>query len=355
MSESTSVPVFDGHNDILLRLLQMQTDTPERLFLEGTGTGHIDLPRARAGGLAGGLFAVFAPSAGSAGLGDQMRGARYEVPMPPPLELTQAQTVTVAMAAILMRIERASGGTVRVCRSAAEIRTAMAEGVLAPVFHIEGAEAIDKDFLMLEVLHAAGLRSLGIVWSRPNAFGYGVPFRFPGSPDNGPGLTDLGKELVRRCNALGILIDLSHLNEAGFWDVAKLSEKPLVASHSNVHALCATPRNLTDRQLDAIAESGGLVGLNYATAFLRPDGATRADTGLDVMLAHLDALIERLGEEGVGLGSDFDGALIPAGIGDAAGLQNLIAAMRAHGYGEALIAKIAHGNWLRVLEQTWGA
>ena len=92
--------------------------------------------------------------------------------------------------------------------------------MLAAVLHMEGAEAIDPKFEFLDVLHAAGLRSLGPVWSRPNAFGHGVQFLCPSSPDTGPGLTDLGKELGRRCNQLRILIDLSHINERGFWDVA---------------------------------------------------------------------------------------------------------------------------------------
>ena len=173
-------------------------------------------------------------------------------------------------------------------------------------------------------------------------------------PDTGPGLGDAGKALVRACNALRILVDLSHLNAAGFRDVAALSDAPLIATHSNVHALCESTRNLTDWQLRAIRESRGLVGLNFATGFLRPDGRMRADTGLDLMVRHLDALLEALGEDGVGLGSDFDGALVPAAIGDAAGLPRLLAAMAESGYGRALIEKIAWRNWLDVLERTIG-
>ncbi|MEY8840506.1 dipeptidase, partial [Cribrihabitans sp. XS_ASV171] len=120
-------------------------------------------------------------------------------------------------------------------------------GRMAAIFHIEGAEAIDPDLHMLDVFHAAGLRSLGPVWSRPTLYGHGVPFRFPSGPDTGAGLTDLGLRLVRRCNELGIMLDLSHLNEAGFWDVARQSSAPLVASHSNAHAICPHSRNLTDR------------------------------------------------------------------------------------------------------------
>ena len=128
------------------------------------------------------------------------------------------------------------------------------------------------------------------------------------------------------------MLDLSHLNEAGFWDVAKLSDAPLVATHSNVHALTPTPRNLTDKQLDAIKESDGMVGLNYAVAFLREDGKNDADTPTQRMVEHIDYLVERIGIDRVGLGSDFDGATIPKEIGDVAGLPNLVEALRAAGY-----------------------
>jgi len=219
---------------------------------------------------------------------------------------------------------------------------------LAPVLHIEGAEAIDPSFELLDVLYAAGLRSLGPVWSRSNAFGHGVPFLCPSSPDTGPGLTDLGKELIGACNRLRILIDLSHLNERGFWDVAAISKAPLVATHSNAHALSPHSRNLTDKQLTAIGETGGMVGVNFATSYLRPDGRQDADTPVDLVIEHLEHILKRVGEDGVGFGSDFDGAKIPAGIGNAAGLQNLVQVMRARGYGEPLIEKLCYRNWLRV-------
>jgi membrane dipeptidase len=354
MPPQTLVPVFDGHNDMLLRLHKAEAANVESLFIEGSPTGHIDLPRARKGGLAGGMFAIFPPPATKLELNGRMSGKSYDLPSPPGLDLEHARTSTVAMASILFRLERASEGAFSVCRSAGEVRVAMARNSLAAVFHIEGAEAIDTDLAMLDVLHAAGLRSLGIVWSRPNAFGHGVPFRFPGSPDTGPGLSEAGKALVLACNRLKILIDLSHLNEKGFRDVAALSRAPLIATHSNVHAICESTRNLTGWQLGAIRDSGGLVGLNFATSFLRPDGQARADTGLDVALRHIDALLEALGEDGVGFGSDFDGAMVPAVIGDAAGLPRLIDALVDRGYGRDLIEKIAFRNWLDVLERTIG-
>jgi len=153
------------------------------------------------------------------------------------------------MVSLLLRIERESQGRVRICRDVDDIQESVDHDALAAVLHLEGAEAIDPDFELLDVLYGAGLRSIGPLWSRPNAFGHGVPFLCPSSPDTGPGLTALGKELVGACNRLKILVDLSHLNERGFWDVAAISDAPLVATHSNAHALCAASRNLTDEQL----------------------------------------------------------------------------------------------------------
>jgi len=151
------------------------------------------------------------------------------------------------------------------------------------------------------------------------------------------------------------MLDLSHLNEQGFWDVAGLSDAPLVCSHSNAHALAPSTRNLTDRQLDAIKESGGLVGVNYHVGFLRPDGESNPETPLTVMADHVDYLIARLGDDKVGLGSDFDGATMPRELADASMLPNLFATLRERGYDESTLRKIGFENWLRVLERTWGA
>lgn len=355
MTSTPAVPVFDGHNDTLLKLHLSPRADKETLFMEGAPAHwHIDLPRARKGGLAGGMFAMFPPPVGKqpekSAHASSMPGD--DEPMAPRLPLDEARNSTLGMASILLRLERA--GALRICRSAADIRAAMARGVLAAVFHIEGAEAIDTDLAMLDVLHAAGLRSLGLVWSRPNAFGHGVPFRFPASPDIGDGLTDAGKALVKACNRLKIQVDLSHLNEKGFRDVAALSDAPLVATHSNVHSISASARNLTGWQLGAIRDSKGMVGLNFATGFLDPEGASGRSAGLDIMVRHVDALLEALGEDGVGLGSDFDGARIPDAIGDVSGLPRLIEAFRKHGYGEELIEKIAWKNWVNVLERGIG-
>jgi membrane dipeptidase len=348
-------PIFDGHNDLLLRLLRKDPAEAARVFLEGDGGGHLDLPRMRRAGFAGGFFAIFVPDPeDDPHADDMMVNASYDLPLPPSLDQPYALDATLHMAAILIRVERESRGAVRLCRTGADIDRARQEGAVAAVLHIEGAEAIDRDLLALDVLHAAGLRSLGPVWSRHNAFGHGVPFRYPSTGDIGGGLTDLGRRLVRRCNELRIMVDVSHLPERGFWDVARLSDAPLVATHSNAHAVCPHSRNLTDRQLDAIAESRGMVGVNFATSFIRPDGRKDARTPLEDMLRHFDHLIGRLGVDGVGLGSDFDGATVPQAIGDVTGLPRLFDAMRRHGYDEATLRKLAYENWVGVLKRTWG-
>jgi membrane dipeptidase len=345
MSAATALPIFDGHNDTLLRLHEARPDDGDSFFTGGKG--HIDLERARKGGLAGGFFAVFVPPDPS------VPNRRPRGELPPVLDQSYAQRYATAMAARLFQIERESKGQVTIVRSADALSSGLSDGTFTAILHYEGADPIDTDLTQLELVYQAGLRSLGIVWSRSNAFGHGVPFRFPSSPDTGPGLTDAGRDLVRACNQLGIMLDLSHLNEAGFWDVARLSDAPLVATHSNVHALSATSRNLTDKQLDAIKESDGMVGLNFAVGFLREDGKHDADTPIETMVNHIDYLVERLGVERVGFGSDFDGATIPAAVGDAAGLPVLIDALRASGYDDDALRKLTHENWVRVLRKTW--
>lgn len=325
--------IFDGHNDAITR-----ADAAD--LVTGRTGGHIDLPRARAGGLGGGIFAVFTPSPES------------EAEHAEPVAHDVAAAHASAAAGRLLALERS--GDLRIARSAADLDRAWADEAFVAVLALEGAEAIDPDLEALELWHAAGLRSIGPVWSRPNAFAHGVPFAFPSSPDTGSGLTDAGRRLVTRCHELGIAIDLSHLNEAGFWDIARLDGGPLIASHSGCHALAPSSRNLTDRQLDAVAASGGLVGIVFAVRFLRDDGESDTDTPLSVLVAHVRHAIDRMGVEHVALGSDFDGADVPDALGDAAGLPRLVEALRADGLTEDELAAIAWGNWRRVLGAAWG-
>ncbi len=356
MQHQNQPMIFDGHNDVLLKLLINGGVDAAPTFVSGR-KGQIDIPRSKTGGFGGGFFALYVRSPDGDGVSlddkyNEMNQPAYDLPLPPAMDQAAALPVIMEEIAILLKLEEL--GALKICHTADDLRSCFASGKMAAIMHMEGAEAIDADLHALEVFYAAGLRSLGPVWSRPTVFAHGVPFRFPSTGDIGPGLTDAGVRLVKRCNQLGVMIDLSHLNEAGFWDVAKHSDAPLVATHSNVHAICPHARNLTDKQLDAIAESDGMVGLNYACAFLREDGQMQSDVPFETLLVHLDYLIDKLGEDRVGFGSDFDGAMVPTGITDVAGLNNLRAAMTAHGYDNTLMKKICHENWLRVLDKTWG-
>lgn len=346
-----TIPFFDGHNDLLLRLSR-HPEARDDLWLGDTGAAHLDLARMRKAGFAGGFFAIFVPSP-SAGPPQPftMPDPPYQKPLPPLMDHVAAQPPALTMAGLLHWMDRASPNDFRLCRSAPDLRRAMAAGQIGALMHLEGAEAIGPDLDALYLWHEMGLRSLGPVWSRPTIFGHGVPMAYPGSPDTGPGLTETGKDLIRLCTEMGIVIDLSHLNEKGFDDVARLSDAPLVATHSNAHAICPSTRNLTDRQLHMIRERGGMVGLNFATFFLNPDGRADTGTGFEPMLRHLDHLLTHLGEDHVGLGSDFDGCTLPDVIGDVTGVPRLLDAMAAHGYDKPLIAKIARENWLACLDR----
>lgn len=350
------IPVFDGHNDAIQKLAPFRPADIQR-FLDGGTSGHIDLPRALKGGLGGGLFAISVPSPKGPDTPDdpvlRITDDGYEVRLALPVDGDTALRGAIVQAAGLIRLAAASDGRIRIVRGVAELETCLAAGVLAIVLHIEGAEPIDRDLAALDLFHEAGLRSLGPVWSRPNAFGHGVPFRFPASPDTGPGLTEAGKALVRRCNELGILVDLSHLNEQGFRDVARISTAPLVATHSAAHAICPAARNLTDHQLAAIRDSDGLVGMNFEVSVTRADGYDEPDTPIEVLVAGIDYLVERIGIDRVGFGSDFDGATMPNAIGDTAGLPVLVDALRKRGYDHDSLEKLAYRNWFRVLRQTW--
>jgi membrane dipeptidase len=351
------IPIFDGHNDTLLKLRFPEPDE-EHAFFERSDLGHIDLPRTREGCFGGGFFACYVPNPEDDGWTEEsaltLTENGYVVADAPPLDPTYARRTADELVEILSDIETGSKGRVRVVRTAREIESCLSDGTLAAILHFEGAENLGPDPGALEDLYDKGLRSLGLVWSRPNAYANGVPFRFPSSPDTGPGLTDTGRELVRECNRLGVLVDLSHLNERGFWDIAEITDVPLVATHSNAHSLCPASRNLTDRQLDAIRGSDGMVGVNFAVGFLREDGKKEEDTPIEDVVRHLDYLVDRVGIGRVGFGSDFDGAKVPRGIGDVSGLPKLLAALSERGYDDATLKKLAHENWVRVLRETWG-
>ncbi|WP_407491918.1 dipeptidase [Pseudooceanicola sp. MF1-13] len=346
------IPFFDGHNDLLLKMTLGRMTAEE--VRDGHKAGQIDLPRAQHGGLGGGFFALFVPTPGAAGMDmAAMRRDSYDLPLPDPVD--HATALREVRKGIDHFDRLAELGVITPCTTAAEVEDAIHGPTLAAVLHMEGAEAIGPDFAELDELYARGLRSLGPVWSRPTAYGHGVPFRYPSTSDIGPGLTEAGKDLIRESNRRRIMVDLSHLNMAGLKDVAALSDAPLVATHSNAHAVTPSARCLTDDELRIIADTDGMVGINFGTCFLRPDGKFITECPVDHLLRHLDHLLGIMGEDGVGFGSDFDGALVPDWMQDVSGLSVLSEALVTHAIGEALLEKLLYRNWLRVQRATWGA
>jgi membrane dipeptidase len=338
------IPIVDGHNDALLRIWRSGGSLRRR-----SDDGHLDVPRMREGGIAAGFFAIFVPAEDEEPADPRSvvipTPDGYGVPPEGPLPFARAGRIADELAAIAER-------DLDLVRTVADLERCLEGERVGAILHLEGAEPIEPGVENLEHWVARGLRSVGIAWSRPNAFGHGVPFRYPGTPDTGPGLTSAGRELVRRCNELGVLLDLAHLNEAGFFDVARLSSAPLVVSHGGAHALCPIPRSLTDRQLDAIGASGGLVGVVFDTVMTRPDGDLVEETPLSVIAAHVEYVTGRIGVEHVALGSDFDGCFPPTALSDASKTQALLEELA---WSDDDLRALAHGNWLRVLRATWRA
>ncbi|MBH0229668.1 dipeptidase [Halobacillus yeomjeoni] len=342
--------IIDGHNDTVLKIAEEGVEA----FFNTNGKGHLDLPRALKGGMGGGFFAIYTPDQTKMpNMEDHQTAKGYALPLSPPVDESYSLAFTENMFKLLKEAENLSEGSFELVTSVQKLVNCLEEDRLAGILHIEGAEAIDPEFKRLHHFYEQGLRSLGPVWSRPNIFGEGVPYQFPSSPDTGPGLTQSGRQLVKECNKLGIMLDVSHLNEKGFWDLAAISDAPIVATHSNAHALCPISRNLTDQQLDAIQASGGVVGVTYSLNMLKENGDIDLDVHLSEVTKHIYYIADRIGIDHVALGSDFDGATIPNTIKDAAGVPKLFDQLKKEGFKEQDFYKISHQNWLRVLNQTW--
>ena len=317
--------IFDGHNDVLTRLWLSPAQDSVHAFLNERLVGEMDLQRCQQAGLLGGMFAVFIPPFSYV----KQHHPEKIVDLTAD-EFTHAQMIEIVQQQVelLHALIAYSEQKLHLCHTVQDIRECQRHGQLAVVMHLEGAEAISADLSLLETLHQAGLRSIGPLWNRPSVFGHGLKASFPHSPNTGAGLTEAGKQLVQKAAQLNMVVDVSHMNERAFWDTAELLQQPLVATHSNAHALCPQARNLTDHQLNAIQESEGMIGVNFDVAFLRADGQRNKDTSIDVLLDHVEYLMAHVGATHVGFGSDFDGGCLSSEIGDVTGLQKIIERMQ---------------------------
>ena len=217
---------------------------------------------------------------------------------------------------------------------------------------MEGGEAIDQDLGILRIFYRLGLRRLTLCWSNRNAIADGVRWQIGKG-----GLTEFGVSVVEECNKLGILVDVSHITDPGFWDVLETSNEPVIASHSNCRALCSSMRNLTDEMISAIAVKDGVIGLNYVSFFLMDRERVQGGTvpTVETVVDHIDYMVEVIGgTDNLGLGSDFDGvSRVAQGLEDVSKVPNLTKALVVRGYSDQDIEKILGGNFLRVIKRVW--
>jgi membrane dipeptidase len=347
--------IFDGHNDILSKIHYSENPLDSSAFLKN-GEGQLDFPRARQAGFAGGLFAVFPsnpPEVPPAEDRTVLTDEGYQVTFPPPLEYDYAHQAAIDMIELLEQIEYDSQGKFKIVTDIPDLLACLEADVMAAVLHLEGAEPILPTLENLDYFYQKGMRSLGITWSRENVFGYGVPFKYPSPPDTGPGLTPAGKELVKNCNQMGIMIDLAHLNEKGFWDVAEISSAPLVSSHTAACALIPKARNLTDDQIKAVGETNGLVGLIFSVNDLDGERRPKKDAPIGSIIHHIRYISDLIGPEHIAFGSDLDGTIIPSELGDVTGFPKIEQLLRDDGFTDYELDCICWKNWIRVLGDTW--
>ncbi len=312
--------VVDGHCDTLGAVLR-----GERTLGERSDRGHVDLPRLRAGGVTAQIFACFVP------VDEYRRGAARHA-------MQRMDMLHQALEAHPDELLLATG--------AADIRRAKAEGKVAGILGLEGAEPLEGSLEVLHCLYRLGVRNMGLTWNFRNEVADGVM-----EGHEARGLTPFGVQVVEACNRLGILIDVSHLAPAGLEDVLRVSQHPVIASHSNAAALHPHERNLTDSQIEAIASHGGLIGVTFVTEFLAPRGQR---VTVEHVLDHIDYLVRSAGPDHVMLGSDFDGATMPKGLEDAAHYPALTAGMLARGHAESTVRQVLGLNFLRVFEEVTG-
>jgi membrane dipeptidase len=308
--------VVDLHADTLLQVAEGARSLGVR-----SRTGHVDLPRLRAGGVDVQVFAVwiapqYAPDRGYARA----------------MEL---------LGAFQRELGRSSDRLV-LCTTVEEIRRAVASGKTAAVLSVENGEAIGDRLENLDTLYRHGVRILSLTWNGSNRLADGV-----GGTEHG-GLTPLGRQVLARMQHLGIVVDVSHLSEVAFWQVLEATRGPVVATHSNAAAVHPHPRNLTDDQLQAIARRGGVVGVNFVPEFL--GGASLAH-----VVRHVRHMVEVMGPDHVALGSDFDGtSTTPEGLADVSHLPALTAALLRSGLRPEIVRKFLGENALRVFRTVWG-
>ena len=225
------------------------------------------------------------------------------------------------------------------CRTGREAEQAHKEGKIAAFLSVEGAHSLDCDLDKLRLAYDRGVRAVNITWNNPNLLSG------TNAEERDRGLSAEGRAFVKEMQRLGMLVDVSHISDPGFWDIMEIAHRPIMASHSNARALCPHPRNLTDEQFTAIINNQGVVGLNLCREFV--GGGEDVDT----LIRHLDHFLALGGEKTVALGGDLDGCTTLNGIGDIAGWSVLYDELLRRNYSQSLIDDLFFNNLMRVVNQ----
>lgn len=319
--------IIDAHCDTLLRVVGRWLFEAEQEydFYSRNPRGHIDLPRLREGGVTCQVMALY---------------------IEPQYKPTRAARRTLELLDAFYGIaDEAKGFTL--ATSARDIEAAKEQGNTVGLLSIEGGEAIEGSLGLLRTYYKLGVRAMGLTWNERNDIADGV-----GEKSARSGLTDFGIQVVKEMERLGMLVDVSHLSESSFWGVDAVAEKPYIASHSNARALASHPRNLTDKQIEALAKKGGVIGVVFAPGFVDDDPSR---VSLKRLCDHIDHIKRVAGIDHVGLGSDFDGFGVgkdrPQVMKDASELHLLTQELLDRGYSEEEVKKVLGGNWLRLYRE----
>ena len=355
--------VIDTHNDVLIAVMNgLLLDTDLR------GKTHSDLARFAEGGVDVQVFSVW--SSEKYGMGKGFAYANRQID---------------SLYAIAARNE----DKMMIVTSPKELKKAVKQNKLGAMIGVEGGHMIEDNLQYLDSLYKRGTRYLTLTWNNSTSWASSAADEAAGTvPNAKKGLNSLGKTIVQRMNTLGMMVDLSHVGEQTFWDAIAITQKPVLVSHSCVHALCAHPRNLTDEQIKAVGKNGGVIHLNFYSGFLDPGYPERraafqarhkteidslkaanwtsddielhlhkkypqeADAlkpPLSLLIDHLDHIVSLIGVDGVGLGSDYDGIeSAPKGLDDVTTFPLVTKALMERGYSKRDIKKILGGNFMRV-------
>jgi len=328
--------VVDTHIDTTMMLGREGWDFMVRHTpVKGEDSNHVDLPRAKEGGLDAAFFSIYMPGT-----------------------ITGPEAVKRALILIdhVRSLAEKHPNEIVLATTAAEVRAAHKAGKFAALMGMEGGHMIDDSLAVLRDYQRLGVRYLTLSHS--------VNTNWSDSSGDTPlhnGLTDFGKDVVRELNRLGMLVDISHVSDKTFWDAMETSKAPLVASHSSLRSISGHPRNMTDDMIRALGGKGGVIMINYSRSFLSNELyeaglknvplAERPTVSWEKIVEHIDHAAKLVGATHVGLGSDFDGTTVPDGMDDVSMLPKITAALLDKGYSEQDVKNILGENILRLLEK----